>query len=215
MRRSSVTAAFAAVALSIGFAQGALAVPIVGATISSDGTMVDNAPWNLGYSFTVMSAANVVSLGVWDDLADGLISSHRVGLWSSGGILLTSALVPSGTAGILDAGFRFVDIGPLALAVGQIYYVAATFNGPGDDTWTVDPSSLVMAPQITYDSRRYQFGSALVFPDLAGSNTTGYWGGNIRLEEDTAAVPEPSSLLLVGGGLALTRLRRRFVRPGV
>ncbi|MDQ1309895.1 MAG: hypothetical protein QG601_1165 [Pseudomonadota bacterium] len=184
------------------------AAPVVGVTISNDGDLVDNSPWNLGYSFVANSAISVVSLGVWDQAGDGLVNRHEVGLWASNGTLLASTFVGAGTTGILDAGFRFADIAPVALTAGATYYVGATFNGPNDDQWTADPTSLVTAPQISYDSRRYQSGSTLVFPDLAGSNTTGYWGGNVRL--DAVSVPEPASVLLLGlalAGLAATRRR--------
>jgi hypothetical protein len=186
----------------------AQAAPVVGVTISNDGMQVDNFPWNLGYSFIVNQAISVVSLGVWDQDSDGLLSRHEVGLWDSSGTLLASTFVGAGAVGILDNGFRFTDIAPVLLTAGQIYYVAGTFNGPGDDIWVADPTTLASAPQITYESRRYQNGSTLVFPDLAGSNTTGYWGGNFRFE-DAAASPEPTTLLLIGAGLAAVRARRR------
>jgi hypothetical protein len=202
-----------ACALVVGVARLYSAAPIVGVSISNDGSTFDNAAWNLGYSFNVLSDVSVVSLGVWDESGDGLLNRHEVGLWNSSGTLLASTFVGAGAAATLDTGFRFVNIGAVPLTVGQTYYVAATFNGPGDDLWAADPSSLTTAPQIAYDSRRYEFGSALVFPDLVGSNTTGYFGGNVRL--DAAApnpVPEPTTLLLVGGGMSIAGLRRRLAR---
>ncbi len=201
--------AFAVGALAALLLTSVQAAPVAGVAISNDGVLIDNAAWVLGYSFKVTNATNVVSLGVWDHDGDGLIQGHQVGLWSATGTLLASTTVMAGSGAILDSGFRFNDIGAVALAAGQIYYVAATFNGPGDDPWTADPSSVVVASDITYDSRRYQGGSVLVFPDSAGSNGNGYWGGNVRL--DVSPVPEPAvpALALIGLPLVALAVRRR------
>lgn len=184
---------------------------IVGVTISTDGPVNNGFTGSLGYSFSVDTAHNVVSLGVWDHLGDGLINSHQVGLWNSSGTLLASTTVGSGTSGILDSGFRFNDIASVALNAGEEYYVAATFNDSGD-YWTADPTTLDTAPGLTYLTRRYQSGSGLLFPVFVGSNGTGYWGGNIRLA--SATVPEPSTCTLFAGliacfGLAGRRRKRK------
>jgi PEP-CTERM motif len=118
--------------------------------------------------------------------------------------------VGAGIAGILDSGFRFTDIAPVLLTAGQTYYVAAVFSGPGDDNFVHDPTSLLTAPQITYDSRRFVPATVLTFPGSVGSPTftTGYWGGNVRLDA-VQPVPEPTTMVLLGSGLAAAFVRRR------
>jgi hypothetical protein len=192
----------------LGGCRAAQASPILGVTISNDGAQSGPGFTNLGYSFVANVATSVVSLGVWDQNGDGLLNRHEVGLWTSGGTLLASAFVGAGTAGILDSGFRFTDIAPVLLTAGQTYYVAAQFNGPGDDLFMDNVTSVLAAPQITYDSPRLGLGTALVFPALVGCCSTGYWGGNVRLDAPQA-VPEPATMVLLGSGLAGAFLRRR------
>jgi hypothetical protein len=210
IRRFVVAAAI--VAGVLGASLPAQATPIVGVTISNDGTQFGPGFTSLGYSFVASVATNVVSLGVWDQDSDGLLGSHEVGLWASDRTLLASTVVGAGNAGILDSGFRFTDISPVPLTAGQTYYVAALFNGPGDDNAVDDPTSVLTAPQITYDSRRFgccSGGPGLKFPDLVGFGTTGHWGGNVRLDASAQPVPEPTTMLLLGSGVAAAVLRRR------
>jgi hypothetical protein len=188
---------------------GTASAATIGLTVTPDPqTAYGNGGWVLGYSFLANSPISVVSLGVYDADGDGLAGSHDVGLWDSSGTLLASTTVPSGTGGSLNAGFRFSSIAPVVLSSGSTYYVGATALGEGD-LWLEDPLSLTPAPEITYDSRRYTSSSgSLVFPDAAGSGSTGYFGANF--EFDSAAVPEPATFGILGVGLAaLAVLRRR------
>ena len=88
----------------------------------------------------------------------------------------------------------------MALNAYALYYMGAV-SGIDDDVWLQDPTTLVPGPGITYDSRRYESSTgSLVFPDLAGSGSTGYFGGNFEYTNN-AAVPEPTTMLLLGSGL--------------
>jgi hypothetical protein len=164
----------------------------------------------LGYSFIVNSPIAAVSLGVYDHGADGLNGPHDVGLWNSAGVLLASTTVGAGSGAALDESYRFSAIAPLDLLAGQTYYVGATKVASDSDPWLFDPLKVAAAPEITYESPRFQFYTGkLVFPDLVGSATTGYFGGNLQFA--SRAVAEPSVLALVGfglTGLALFRRRR-------
>ena len=204
--------AAALVGAILGASLPAQATPIVGVTISNDGTPGGAGFTDLGYSFVANVATSVVSLGVWDQNGDGLLNRHEVGLWASDGTLLASTFVGAGTVGILDAGFRFTDISPVLLTAGQTYYVAALFYGPDDhDNFDFDVTSVRTTPQIAYDSRRFVPTMALAFPALVGSSifTNGYWGGNVRLDAQAVPAPEPTTMVLLGSGLAAAFFRHR------
>lgn len=178
-------------------------------TTTPSSVFSNTGTWTLGWSFSVNSAISVTALGAFDANSDGLNVAHDVGIWNAQGSLLASATVPSGTVGTLDSGYRFVSIAPLALTAGSTYYVGAVYFVNDNDGWLQDPTTLVTAPQITFLSRQYESsGGSLVFPDLVGSGTTGYFGGNF--EFGGSSVPEPSTIamLAVGLGMALAFRRR-------
>jgi hypothetical protein len=187
---------------------GMLHAATIGVATSQDTVFMNTGTWTLGYSFQVNAPISVVSLGVYDHNSDGLNVRHAVGLWDSSANLLASVTVPAGTAGLLNGGYRFSAITGVPLSVGQVYYVGSV-NGFDNDEWLQDPSSLVAAPEITYLSRGYAVSSGgLVFPELAGSGSTGYFGGNFEFE--SGAIPEPGTFALVGvAAIALAALRRR------
>ena len=187
-----------------------LSAGTLGVATSNDSVFVNTGTWTLGYSFLVNSPITVTGLGVFDDNSDGLNVSHDVGLWDANGNLLASTTVGAGTVAPLNGFYRMASISGVSLTAGNIYYVGSV-NGIDNDGWLQDPSSLVAAPEITYLSRQYEFsGGGLVFPDLVGSGSTGYFGGNF--EFGTSTVPEPGSLLMLGSGVLAVAgaFRRKF-----
>jgi len=187
-----------------------LSAGTLGVATSNDSVFVNTGTWTLGYSFLVNSPITVTGLGVFDDNSDGLNVSHDVGLWDASGNLLASTTVAAGTVAPLNGFYRMASISGVSLTAGNIYYVGSV-NGIDNDGWLQDPSSLVAAPEITYLSRQYEFsGGGLVFPDLVGSGSTGYFGGNF--EFGTSTVPEPGSLLMLGSGVLAVAgaFRRKF-----
>ena len=72
----------------------------------------------VGWQFTVLSSITLTGLGWFDQNGDGLQMAHEVGIWDSGGTLLTSALVPQGVAAPLDGLFRTESVAALVLGPG-------------------------------------------------------------------------------------------------
>ena len=163
-----------------------------------------------GYDFTVNSQITITALGFWDQGGDGLNQSHQVGIWSGdGSTLLISAIVPGGTAGTLDSGFRFVSITPFVLNAGT--YLAGAFNGNNSDA-IIRFTNATTIPEITLGSTRYDTSFSGVFsvPDgVQGSGfDDGYFGPNFMIGN---AVPEPASWAMMIGGFAIAgaAMRRR------
>ena len=195
------------VALALAFATPA-AAQTIGVQVTPSGGILSSGPFVQGYSFVVVDQPiRAETLGVYDHNSDGLASPHDVGLWNSSGVLLASTTVGAGTGSILDSGFRFEPISAVPLGVGQTYYVASTHLAGDGDEWLFDPASLIVASEITYDSRRFIRSSALVFPFRVGCITcdTGYFGGNFQFQ----VIPEPNTLLLLSLGIVGLGLRRR------
>ncbi len=187
-----------------------LSAGTLGVTTSNDNVFSNTGTWTLGYSFLVNSSITVTGLGVFDAGSDGLNVSHDVGLWDAAGNLLASTTVAAGTVAPLNGFYRMATISGVGLTAGNVYYVGSV-NGIDNDGWMQDPSTLIAAPQITYLSRQYEFSSGgLVFPDLVGSGSTGYFGGNF--EFGTSTTPEPGTMLMLGSGVlaAAGALRRKF-----
>jgi hypothetical protein len=127
---------------------------------------------NLGWEFTVNSPVTVWGLGYYDYTADsglaglsnscctaapqtsgGLTETHQVGIYNSSGVLVTSATVPAGTAGILVNDFRYVSIAPAVTLAPGSYVIVATQENTGSEAAT-DPvvytfSTFNTIPQIT------------------------------------------------------------------
>ncbi len=157
----------------------------------------------VGWSFLVTSPILVTALGYYDANANGLGSSHEVGLWSADQRLLATVTVPAGTGASLVSGFRYSGLAPLLLDVGT-YYVGGllipvgSVGSPGNDPVALDVQGLATGAEITYDSRRYALGNQLEFPATVGFSTNGYFGGNFQY----AVVPEPSPTALLFLGVA-------------
>lgn len=88
-----------------------------------------------GLFLTGSTATPVTHLGFYDLNRDGLIVSHRVGIFNSGGTtIIASVTVPAGTGAYLTNGYRWVALDPPLLLSSNTMYIleAEVFIASGD-----------------------------------------------------------------------------------
>ena len=172
-----------------------------------------------GWEFNVLSSVNVTALGVGDNhTTPGLSVSHDVGIYRvSDQALLTSTTVPAGTAGILDAGFRYMTLGSSLLLTPDDYVIVMTMPMLNGDTQSIFNTSVTTAAQIQYVTSRFDGGSTLAFPGGPGSFDKGLFGPNFQFTP--ASTPEPGSIALLVGmsisGAGFLIRRRRNANEAV
>jgi len=178
---------------------------------------------SLGFTFTADTNFNVTSLGYYDDLGDGFLTAHDVGIFqgdgaSGPGPLLASTTLAAGTSGTLGPNdFRYQAIAPLTLTAGQTYTIAGLSPNIGvNDAWVYGGPSEVTGfsvnPDITIplDAARFIYsppGGVLTDPSDHFSDYQFY---AVNFNGPTS-IPEPAAvaLLLVGiGGLAAAKRKR-------
>ncbi len=168
---------------------------------------------SLGYNFNLSQPYAVSALGFYDELEDGLLSSHMVGIFdATSQALLISGTVPSGSSSPLLAGFRWLSVPQQVLNAGS-YVIAATSSG---DPASFDPFIFEGFDPVvsagfslgTASLAQAGSGSIVAFPNTDEGLPYGFFGPNFASQP----VPGPLPVLGVAGSLAWSRRLRCRLR---
>jgi len=218
-RRASLLAA----PLLIGYLVAASQAPARALNISpalqaiSPGTVGGDPSFSgsLGYNFSLSQPSAVSALGFYDDLEDGLLSSHMVGIFdATTQALLISGTLPSGSGSALQAGFRWLSV-PLQVLNAGSYVIAATSSGDpaGFDPFLYDGFDPVVSAGFSLGTAsllQSGSGSVVAFPSTDEGLPYGFIGPNFA----SPPAPGPLPVLGVAGALAWSRRLRSRLSAG-
>ena len=181
---------------------------------------VGNQNWggSLGMDFNVNQDIRILSLGAFDSGSNGLSRQITVRLYNRANqSLLAESIFNIGNTGILDGGSRFLDLAiPLTLQSGFQGSIVAFGYGSGEPngnkgfsgSWFTNDGGGLLS---FVGSGRYS--GSTNFPTIIdGGPPDRYAAGTFKYEADTAPIPEPSTVMLIGiglVGLGVVNMRRK------
>ena len=191
----------------VGIAAPASADPVLEFSSGTTGIFQGaNASW--GWSFTTNQAITVNALDAFD------VSGTDVGnvrLYDAGGNVLATATVVDGDP---QEGsptlFHSHAISPISLAINTTYFIVEDIT---DSVTSAEfhVVGLTTDAEITYDQgvSALDFGQDPTTDFFGGVIDPAFFGPNFDATITAAAVPEPSSMALLGGGLLVFSYFRR------
>jgi hypothetical protein len=121
--------------------------------------------------------------------------------------LITSATVPGGSGSTLLDGFRYVPIAPVVLAANTTFRIGSDLGynfGANVDALGIGGTATLDAAFSFFDPKMFS-GHFTGFAEPTLTYTENLWAANLQY----TAVPEPTTISLLVGGLVIFCVRRR------
>ena len=194
---------------------GALLYDISG---RSSGSAFAGFGGNWGLRFTLSQSTTVASFGLWDEGSDGLAGAHSVGVFTTGGSLLGSAIVNNSSIVVPSAAsvgrWLFTDLGS-TFNLSEGTYVLGLFDqAVGNDPFRGNAATTFMAGASYNEARARSGAPSFAMPDGVSGVNQGWFGPNLSTTAlASSTVPEPSSgAMLLLAAIACHSWCRRPVR---
>jgi hypothetical protein len=166
-----------------------------------------------GYYFTPNVSIDVVDLGYYSPTGAGLNSLHDVGIFSTGGTELVSAVIPAGSAGTFVAGTvggTWTEaVASTILSAGTQYYILADNNV--NDSYVFGSGAVIYNSAIAWNGFAQAATNSITSVSVNDGGLPGNLGPNFLFT--TSAVPEPGTAgLMLSAAALLLGGRRLFLR---
>lgn len=183
---------------------------VLGLDISADGSVgADNRDFTMGWAFSLSEDVMLISLGAWDQGADGLNVAQKVSVWKTSGERLASVLVDHAAAAVNSASeqgqWLFASISGTFLLAGD-YLIGADRVGGSGDLFQFGNTGITTDSRLTWNESRHSNLDSFGIPTNTAGGTQ-YFGPSLMIK--SVSVPEPSTLGILGVSLAGLWMARR------